>query len=103
MNSEELWRPESYSRPRACVSQPMRHHPSRRQSFWDASLAGRPWVRVSDTSNVGSINSLAAFELLDNTRETEGIRLPVCFFAVGDSYKPSKESDQEGGVPCASG
>jgi hypothetical protein len=76
----------------------------------EAKPAGMPALQValnesSAASNGGLIYSLADPEALDNTRKTEGIRirLPVCFFAVGDFYKPSRKSDQEGGVPCVSG
>jgi hypothetical protein len=74
----------------------------------EAKPAGMPAFRPalnesSAASNGGLIYSLADPEALDNTRGTEGIRLPVCFFAVGDFYKPSRKSDQEGGVPCVSG
>ena len=68
----------------------------------DASLEA--FEKISDASNARLIYSLAALEVLDNTCETEGIRLSACFLRLAIFGKLSrKKTITREECPCVSG
>ena len=103
MKSEGLRRPERFRATRVCASQQCA------TILLEANLLGcQPCPPAldesSDASNAGLIYRLRPSNYWTTLAKQKAFdSLPVCFFAVGDFYKPSKKNDQEGGVPCVSG